>query len=69
MTNANSNTTPSSSDDLLFILHAAQAADLEGVNDETRSYFLNEIVATTVRMLDANKHRALENGKQTVATH
>ncbi len=56
MTNTNSNTTPSTYDDLLFIMHAAQTADLEGVNDHTRSYFLKEIMATAVRMLEANKH-------------
>jgi len=56
MTSTNSNTTLSTSDDFLYILHAAQAADLEGVNDETRSYFLNEIVATTLRLLEANRH-------------
>lgn len=38
--------------DLLFILHAAQAVAAEDTNERTKEFFINEIIAKAVALLE-----------------
>ena len=45
-------------DALLFILHAAQACELEVINPETKQYLLNEIIVRAAAALEVNHDQA-----------
>lgn len=38
---------------LLYILHAAQAVEAEGTNQHTKAFFIHEVIATVVDLLSA----------------